>query len=120
MQMDDYMHDSNPFYTVILKQIHDAKEGDRACYRSLVRLQRKITIGTSEPPEVMPAISIEVGKREGHALVRNLGLVTQWRHGVETLESELCVRLPSGSTMIDESAKNLCWQAGSGEWQRGI
>jgi hypothetical protein len=120
MQMDDYMHDSNPFYTVILKQIHDAKEGDRACYRSLVRLQRKITIGTSEPPEVMPAISIEVGKREGHALVRNLGLVTQWRHGVETLEPELCVRLPSGSTMIDESAKNLCWQAGSGEWQRGI
>jgi hypothetical protein len=120
MQLEDYWK-AKSFHTVILKQIRDARCGDRACYVSLVGLQRKIVIARPTDIKVIdPPIAIEICDQQSEALVHHLGLVTQERNHHKLLETDLGIQLPSGSRMIDELAKNLCWQAGSKEWHKGI
>jgi hypothetical protein len=120
MHLDDYWKAKSPFHTIILKQIRDACCGDRACYVSLVGLRRTIEIAKPDDTKVIdPPIAIEICDEESEALVHHLGLVTEERNH-KLLETDLGIQLPSGSRMIDESAKNLCWQAGSKVWHEGI
>lgn len=106
-------HDK-PFYTVALKQIRDAMQGDRACYRSLVGVKRQLTI--TENTEMEMPVSIEICRHKSLGALENLGLARPGGKHRVTLEPEKCVSVTG--EMDDIVAQNLCVQRGASKWEK--
>ncbi len=105
-----------------LKQFRDSEDPELACYQSVVRIPRWID-HIYDIREIEERLHVRIYEYPSMPIVRLLGLRTKW--STSTGEAKLDVLQPQRPFWMKVSLHeglgwNLCWRAGSSEWQREV
>jgi hypothetical protein len=113
------------FHSIALKQVRDARDGERADYQALIGMERRFkrVRGSQEEPAMgpLPPVEIRAYEYSGLSIVQMLGLKSERRddsgpYPVYTLKSVNPFWL-SGS-MHGDAGHEMCWRVGRGGWRR--
>lgn len=113
------------FHSIALKQVRDARDGERADYQALIGMERRFkrVRGTQEEPAIRPLPPVEIRAYEysGLSIVQMLGLKSERRddsgpYPAYKLKSVNPFWL-SGS-MHGDAGHEMCWRVGRGGWRR--